>query len=186
VLADTELPAHASTRADVAVVSGTVLGVVAATIVIAVDVWIGRFIAIPLVAAAVIAMVDQFTGRIRNRHSIALFALTLTSVGGASVTDDASFTTALVGAAIWSVPLFVMAFAGKFGGGDFKYAASLGAMCGAVSVPTATIGLIVALLACSGAGLIAAKRAGTLNTKLHLGLPLFVGTLATIVGSLSG
>jgi hypothetical protein len=68
-------------RADVVVVSGVALGVVAAMIVIAVDVSIGRFIAVPVVAATVIAMVDQFTGRIRNRHSVALFALTLLSVG---------------------------------------------------------------------------------------------------------
>lgn len=160
------------------------VGVVAAALVFGVDRPIGATLALPLIGAALLAGGDQRTGRIPNRHSSAVFVATMLAIAIGSVGfDDGSVTGAIAGAAMWAVPLFVMAVIGSFGGGDFKLAASLGAMCGWVSIPTAAAGLVAALVACCIAGVIVAWRARTMNTPLRLGLPLYVGTVATLVFS---
>jgi prepilin signal peptidase PulO-like enzyme (type II secretory pathway) len=160
------------------------VGVVAAALVLAVDRPTGATLALPLIGAGILAAGDQRTGRIPNRHSGLVFAATILATAASFFGfDHGSISGAFAGAAMWAVPLFVMAVIGSFGGGDFKLAASLGAMCGWISIPTAVIGLVVALAACCVAGLIEAKRAGTMNASVRLGLPLFVGTVATIVGA---
>ena len=158
------------------------VGVAAALVMIVVDPTVGVSLAVPIVGAGIVAMGDQRSGRLPNTHTAALFAATMLAVAiGANANDTGSWTTALAGAVMWSVPLFVMAVAGSFGGGDFKFAASLGAMCGWIGLPTAAGGLIAALVACCIAGAAVAWRARTTNTPLRLGLPLYVGTIATII-----
>lgn len=180
--ATTSPAAEVDTRRLVAV--GAMLGVISASLIVAADPDRGVFMAVPLIGAAMIAVIDQKTGRIANRHSTALFAVTMLSLGVGSLVGDIAFRSVLLGVLVWAVPFFVMAFAGRGGGGDFKLAASLGGLCASIMLSTAVIGLMVALLACCVAGLVVARRERTMAAKLHLGLPLFVGTVATILVSL--
>lgn len=162
------------------------VGAAGALAVIAVNATVGVTIAVPLAGAGMVAMGDQRSGRLPNTHTVVLFIATMLAVIiGSVATDAGSLTTALAGVAMWSIPLFVMAAAGSFGGGDFKLAASLGAMCGWISIPTAAAGLIAALGACCAAGAVVAWRARTTNTPLRLGLPLYVGTVATLAVSVA-
>lgn len=158
------------------------VGVIAAALVFGADRPIGVTLALPLIGAALLAGGDQRTGRIPNRRSGLVFAATMlaTAIGSVGF-DTGSVTGAIAGAAMWAVPLFVMAVIGSFGGGDFKLAASLGAMCGWISIPTAAAGLVGALVACCLAGLVVAWRARTMRTPLRLGLPLYAGTVTTLI-----
>lgn len=161
---------------------GLLAGVAVGLVVLIVDVRVGSALLLPLALAGALGAGDHATGRLANSRTGVLFVVTWVSLVSATlIFGIGTLSGALVGSGVWAVPFFVMAFAGSAGGGDFKFAASLGAMCGWFSVPTAVAGLVVALVACCVAGLVVARRAGTLNTKLHLGLPLFVGTTATIV-----
>ncbi len=151
------------------------------------DIEVGLALVVPLTLAGSLAAADQATGRLANSRTGALFMLTWVLLIAATLLFDiGSLGGAVTGTLIWSVPFFAMAFAGAAGGGDFKFAASLGAMCGWFSIPTAVAGLLVALLACCLVGLVVAARARTFDTELHLGLPLFVGTAATILAATFG
>ena len=86
----------------------------------------------------------------------------------------------LAGAAMWAVPLFLLAVAGGFGGGDFKYACSLGALTGWVSLSCSLTGLLLAVLVAALEGVALAVLRRTTRTQVPLGVPLFVGAVAAI------
>lgn len=161
---------------------GFLIGAAVGAAVLVGDVELGTGLALPLALAGALAAGDQATGRLANSRTGVLFLSTwLLLVLATVLFEVGALRTALAGTLIWSIPFFVLAFAGSAGGGDFKFAASLGAMCGWFGVPTAVTGLLVSLVACCVVGLVVARRAWTFDTKLHLGLPLFVGTAATIL-----
>lgn len=166
---------------------GLFAGAVVGLVVLLLDVRVGSTLVLPLAMAASLGAGDQATGRLPNSRTGVLFVVSwLLLVSATLIFGVGTLSGALLGSGFWAVPFFAMAFAGSAGGGDFKFAASLGAMCGWFGISTAVAGLMVALLACCVVGVIEARRAGTLNTKLHLGLPLFVGASATIVFSTFG
>jgi len=126
-------------------------------------------------------MIDQYTGRITNRHSLSLLAVTLTFVALGIARGSGSWFDTLLGIAIWTVPFFAMALIGSAGGGDFKLAATLGAITGWHMIATALWSLLAALVACTIAGVLAARRARTIKAPVRLGLPLYLGAVTGLV-----
>ena len=161
-------------------VPGVVVGMCVAVLIILVDPSAGRFIGIPLLLAAVVASIDQYTGRIANRHSLGLLAITLILLAAGIESGSGSWADTVAGIAIWTVPFFVLALLGSAGGGDFKLAATLGAVTGWQATATALWSLLAALVACTAAGLVAARRAGTMTTPVRLGLPLYLGAVSAL------
>ena len=88
--------------------------------------------------------------------------------------------TGTAGAAIWSVPLFVAALAGAVGSGDFKLAAPLGALTGALGTLVALAGLQCALILAAIVGLATARSARPGKVEARLGMPLLVGAIAAL------
>ena len=160
---------------------GVGLGTCVAVLVTVIDPSAGRIIGVPLLLAGVVAMVDQYTGHIANRHSVGLLAVTLTFIAFGIARGSGSWSDCLVGTAMWTVPFFAMAFVGSAGGGDFKLAAALGAITGWHTIATAMWSLLAALGACTIAGVIAARRAGTMQAPVRLGLPLYLGAATGLV-----
>lgn len=160
---------------------GVTLGTFVAVSVALIDPSAGRIIGIPLLLAGIVAMIDQYTGHIANRHSLGLMAVTLAFIAVGIARGTGSWPDTLVGIAIWTLPFFAMAFLGSAGGGDFKLAATLGAIAGWHMVATAMWSLLAALVACIIAGVVAARRAGTMNAPVRLGLPLYLGVATTLL-----
>jgi Flp pilus assembly protein protease CpaA len=159
---------------------GIGLGTCVAVLVTLIDPSAGRIIGIPLLLAGIVAMIDQYTGHIANRHSVGLLAVTVISIAVGIARGSGSWSDSLVGIAIWTVPFFAMAFVGSAGGGDFKLAATLGAITGWHTIATALWSLLAGLLACTIAGLVSARRAGTLRAPVRLGLPLYLGSVCAL------
>ena len=165
-------------RADIA--TGIALGVVG---ILAIAVTVPEFVAVlalPVLGAGVLAVIDQRTTRIATAHAIALAVVTVAAVAAGIAVDRGSWWPVLGGAALWAIPLFVLAAAGGFGGGDFKYACSLGALTGWVSLSCSLSGLLLALLVAALEGVALAVARRTTRTRVPLGMPLFVGAVAAV------
>lgn len=164
---------------------GIGLGVATGALLLSLDPDRGFALAVLTVPTAVVAVLDQATGRIANRHSVALFAITLVVLGAAAFIGDAGSVGAmLAGSVLWSVPFFVMAFVGAAGGGDFKFAATLGALTGWLGFDIAAIGLLAGVATCAGAGVAVAVRRRSMKHPVRLGLPLWFGATATLAWAL--
>ena len=166
-------------RADAAV--GVLLGGVAVAVVAVVDVEVAAVLAVPLLVAAVLAVIDQRTTRIATAHTGILAAVTLVAAAFGIALEGGSWSAVVAGAAVWAVPLFLLAVFGGFGGGDFKYAVSLGALAGWVSWSCALTGLLLALAVAGLAGVGAALRRRSSRAQIPLGLPLFIGAVLGVV-----
>lgn len=95
---------------------------------------VAMWAAVPLLA--VVAVDDLRHRRIRNRHVLALAAVTFVVVGVLAIEQGADVTLwAVLGAALAAVPLLIAAVVqpGHLGGGDVKLAAVIGALLGPVS-----------------------------------------------------
>ena len=114
--------------------------------------------ALPVLGAGVLAVIDQRTTRIATAHAVALAVVTVAAVAIGIAVDRGSWWSVLAGAALWAVPLFLLAVAGGFGGGDFKYACSLGALAGWVSLSCSLTGLLLAVLVAALEGVALAVR----------------------------
>jgi prepilin signal peptidase PulO-like enzyme (type II secretory pathway) len=165
-------------RADVAL--GVAVGAVGILVIALTVPEFVAVVALPVLGAGALAVIDQRTTRIATAHAIALAVVTAAAVAIGIAVDRGSWWSVLAGAALWAVPLFLMAVAGGFGGGDFKYACSLGALAGWVSVSCSLTGLLLAVLVAALEGVALAVRRRTTRTQVPLGVPLFVGAVAAI------
>lgn len=165
-------------------IAGLALGIGSVAALALSDVGSASVLALPLVAAAVLAVVDQATARIRTRHAVALAIATLVIVGTAAAAGRGTLTAALIGAALWTIPFFALAIAGAAGGGDFKYATALGLMTGWLSIRTSTAGLLLAVVAAGAIAVTTALRRQTMRTQVRLGVPMYVGAAVALTTSL--
>jgi hypothetical protein len=102
-------------------------------------------------------------------------------VGLATDVADGTAVSVLAGAVIWTLPLFFAAFTGSVGGGDFKFAFSLGLLTGCVSITVATLGLLLAVLIAAAVALTTAVRHRTRRAAVRLGVPLWIGAISALV-----
>ena len=137
-------------------------------------------LALPVLGAGVLAVIDQRTTRIATAHAIALALVTVAALAIGIAVDRGSWWSVLAGAALWALPLFLLAVAGGFGGGDFKYACSLGALAGWVSLSCSLTGLLLGVLVAAVTGGALAVLRRTTRTQVPLGVPLFVGAVGGI------
>ena len=103
--------------------------------------------AVPLLA--IVAVDDLRHRRIRNRHVLALAAVTAVVVGVLAIEQGADVALwALLGAALAAIPLLIAAVVqpGHLGGGDVKLAAVIGALLGPVSPWLSVVAIAGALL----------------------------------------
>jgi hypothetical protein len=159
---------------------GAIIGVAGALAVAVVAPEYAVVLAVPLTLAGVLAMIDQRTGRIATAHAGLLAAVTLGACGIGIAVDRGSWSALIVGAAVWTIPFFLLAVFAGFGGGDFKFAFSLGAATGWVSVSCSVTGLCVALLLASVTGMVVAVRQRSTDAPVRLGLPLFTGAVLAV------
>lgn len=103
--------------------------------------------AVPLLA--VVAVDDLRHRRIRNRHVLALAAVTFVVIGALAIEQGADITLgAALGAALAAIPLLIAAVVepGHLGGGDVKLAAVIGALLGPISPWLSVVAVAGALL----------------------------------------
>lgn len=146
-------------------------------------------VAAPVVVSmvgAVSVLVDARCHRLPDPYTavmaagVALGALGQALGGGAGVGRVA--VSALVGAAVWTLPLWAGALVDSgVGRGDVKLAPVLGAMTGLLGWEAAVSGLVVAFLAAGVAALWqVVARSGTLRTRIALGPWLWSGALVAV------
>ena len=176
----TEAPSIAEmpTWSDVA--GGALLGVAGVVIVAVATPDYAGVLAAPLTLAGVLAMIDQRTTHIATVHAGLLAAVTILACGIGIAVYRGSWSALIAGAAVWTLPLFLLAVFAGFGGGDFKYAFSLGAATGWVSVSCSITGLLLSLLLASGAGLAVAALRHSTRAQVPLGVPLFVAAVLAV------
>ena len=161
-------------------VVGAVVGLVGVGVVAASAPELLAVCAAPVFISGVLAVIDQRTRRIANRHAAVLAFVTLVACGLGVVVDRGSWSSIAGGALLWAAPLFLLAVVAGFGGGDFKFAFSLGALTGWVSLSCSLTGLLLALLFAAVAAVVVGVRQRTSKAQVPLGLPLFAGAVASI------
>lgn len=183
----TELPAEATGVPTARVwLPGTAFGVVGVVVVAVTRPGFALIAAVPIIGAAMVAVIDQRTATIPTADALRLAVASMVAVVVGLATDVADGTAAsvLAGAAIWTLPLFFAALTGSSGGGDFKFAFSLGLLTGCVSITAATLGFLLAVLVAAAVALATAVRHRTRSAAVRLGVPLWIGAIsALLIGS---